>query len=207
MLFHLLFCSFNKTCCSDVSLCVHHQLCPCFVEKKYCSVGAPAANVDLSTILLTKYCDPWARNHILENLLHILICSALALGAIATTSDLLSYISKMMCIKARSEATEASEDGGCPADECRVCLSKIRYGEATRRLPCRHIFHRDYVDRWLLSYKRTCPLCRDYVADGNKQPVVAKHTSREALADDLVIWFSAVLVPGFWCRNHLFCSI
>jgi hypothetical protein len=37
------------------------------------------------------------------------------------------------------------------------------------------------------------------VTDGNKQPVAAKHTSREAqaLADDLVIWFSTVLVPGF----------
>ena len=115
-------------------------------------------------------------------------------------SDLLSYISKVMCIKARSEeATQAGEDGGCPADECRICLSKIRLGEATRRLPCRHVFHRDCVDRWLLSCKRTCPLCRVYVADGNKQPVAAKHTSREAqaLADDLVIWFSTVLVPGF----------
>ncbi|NP_001148030.2 uncharacterized protein LOC100281639 [Zea mays] len=114
-------------------------------------------------------------------------------------SDLLSYISKVMCIKARSEATQAGEDSGCPADECRVCLSKIRLGEATRRLPCRHVFHRDCVDRWLSSCKRTCPLCRVYVADGNKQPVAAKHTSREAqaLADDLVIWFSTVLVPGF----------
>jgi hypothetical protein len=29
--------------------------------------------------------------------------------------------------------------------------------------------------------------------------VSAKHTGREAIADDLVIWFSTVLVPGFWC--------
>lgn len=117
-----------------------------------------------------------------------------------TMGDLLSYISKMLCIKARSEATQA---GGCsPVEECRVCLSRIRVGEATRRLPCRHIFHRDCVDRWLLSCKRTCPLCRVYVADDNRHPV-AKHTGRDALADDLVVWFSTVLVPGFWCQIFL----
>ncbi|KAF8691954.1 hypothetical protein HU200_039993 [Digitaria exilis] len=111
-------------------------------------------------------------------------------------SDLLSYISKMLCIKAKSEAPQAGDAGGCPVDECRVCLSKIRVSETTRRLPCRHVFHRDCVDRWLLSCKRTCPLCRVYVADENRHPV-AKHTGRDALADDLVVWFSTVLVPGF----------
>ncbi|XP_062185279.1 uncharacterized protein LOC133888907 [Phragmites australis] len=114
-------------------------------------------------------------------------------------SDLLSYISKMLCIKAPSEATQAGDDGGggCPADECRVCLSRIRVGEATRRLPCRHVFHRDCVDRWLASCKRTCPLCRVYVTDGNRRPVAAKRTAESPHADDLVIWFSTVLVPGF----------
>ncbi|CAN6247976.1 unnamed protein product [Urochloa humidicola] len=113
-------------------------------------------------------------------------------------SDLLSYISKMLCIKARSESMQAGDGGGgCPADECRVCLSRIRASEATRRLPCRHVFHRDCVDRWLVSCKRTCPLCRVYVADEIRHPVPVKHAGREALADDLVIWFSTVLVPGF----------
>ncbi|RCV32719.1 hypothetical protein SETIT_7G025900v2 [Setaria italica] len=104
-------------------------------------------------------------------------------------SDLISYISKMLCIKARSEATPAGgeDGGGCAAEECRVCLSRIRVGEATRRLPCRHVFHRDCVDRWLLSCKRTCPLCRVYVADENRHPVAVKHTGREALADDLLL--------------------
>ncbi|CAN6270736.1 unnamed protein product [Urochloa humidicola] len=114
-------------------------------------------------------------------------------------SDLLSYISKMLCIKARSEAMQAGDNGGgvCPADECRVCLSRIRASEASRRLPCRHVFHRDCVDRWLVSCKRTCPLCRVYVADENRHPVAVKHAGREALADDLVMWFSTVVVPGF----------
>ncbi|BAF14215.1 receptor homology region, transmembrane domain- and RING domain-containing protein 6 [Oryza sativa Japonica Group] len=114
-------------------------------------------------------------------------------------SYLLSYISKMLCIKIPSEARQASEDGGSGGlTECSVCLSRIRVGEATRRLPCRHAFHRDCVDRWLLSCRRTCPLCRVYVVvDGNKPGVAAKHTGEPPLAEDMVIWFSAMLVPGF----------
>ena len=83
------------------------------------------------------------------------------------------------------------------AGYCCVCISACRDGEEIRSLPCGHAFHRDCVDRWLVSCKQTCPLCRVYVADENRHPVAAKHTGREALADDLVIWFSTVLVPGF----------
>uniref|UniRef100_A0ACD5WQB6 Uncharacterized protein n=1 Tax=Avena sativa TaxID=4498 RepID=A0ACD5WQB6_AVESA len=113
-------------------------------------------------------------------------------------SYLLSYLSKMMCIKMPASTSEAKrlEDGG---GECCVCLSKIRAGEATRRLqPCRHAFHRDCVDRWLTLCKRTCPLCRVHVVPDANRPVAAgKHAGGDQLADDLVIWFSTMLVPGF----------
>ncbi|KQJ81968.1 E3 ubiquitin-protein ligase MPSR1 [Brachypodium distachyon] len=111
-------------------------------------------------------------------------------------SYLLSYISKMLCIKIPpSEAKQLDVDGA--PTECCVCLSRIRAGEATRRLPCRHAFHRDCVDRWLALCKRTCPLCRVYVVDANSRQAAAAKHSGEPLADDLVIWFSTMLVPGF----------
>ncbi|XP_020196222.1 E3 ubiquitin-protein ligase RHA2A [Aegilops tauschii subsp. strangulata] len=111
-------------------------------------------------------------------------------------SYLLSYISKMLCIKTPS-SEEAAAKQPAAGEECCVCLSRIRAGEATRRLPCEHAFHRDCVDRWLALCKRTCPLCRVYVADGNGRQAAAKHAGEGALADDLVIWFSTMLVPGF----------
>ncbi|KAL6650256.1 hypothetical protein ACP70R_009181 [Stipagrostis hirtigluma subsp. patula] len=107
-------------------------------------------------------------------------------------SYLLTYISKLLCIKIPSEA---SDDGG--SSECCVCLSRIRAGEATRRLPCRHAFHRDCVDRWLASCTRTCPLCRVRVVDGNRRPAPPEKHAGEPLVDDMVIWFSTMLVPGF----------
>ncbi|XP_068640789.1 E3 ubiquitin-protein ligase RHA2A-like [Aristolochia californica] len=75
--------------------------------------------------------------------------------------------------------------------ECSVCLSMLREQEGTRRLPCRHLFHRVCVDRWLNFYQKTCPLCRIPVADGGLS------WWKEELTDEMVIWFSSFHVAGF----------
>lgn len=49
--------------------------------------------------------------------------------------------------------------------ECAVCLAEYEGGEEVRVLPaCRHGFHRECVDRWLLTRAPTCPVCRARVA-------------------------------------------
>ncbi|KAJ8624765.1 hypothetical protein MRB53_033295 [Persea americana] len=80
-------------------------------------------------------------------------------------------------------------DGSCNGDCC-VCLSRLRDGEATRRLPCRHLFHTVCVDRWLNLCRKTCPLCRFCV------DVEILHR-REELTEEMVIWFSSFHVAGF----------
>ncbi|KAF7091164.1 hypothetical protein CFC21_093804 [Triticum aestivum] len=47
------------------------------------------------------------------------------------------------------------------AVDCVFCLSRIDDGEEVRELRCRHIFHRECLDSWLLCPRATCPLCRD----------------------------------------------
>ncbi|CAL1380206.1 unnamed protein product [Linum trigynum] len=37
------------------------------------------------------------------------------------------------------------------AAECAVCLSDFHKGESVRKLDCKHVFHRDCLDRWLTS--------------------------------------------------------
>ncbi|XP_022752022.1 probable E3 ubiquitin-protein ligase XERICO [Durio zibethinus] len=49
------------------------------------------------------------------------------------------------------------------SNECAVCLSELEEGEKVRRLKCKHIFHKDCLDRWLQQYLATCPLCRTKV--------------------------------------------
>ncbi|KAM9622782.1 RING finger protein 215 isoform 3-T3 [Trichechus inunguis] len=45
------------------------------------------------------------------------------------------------------------------AETCAVCLDHFCHKQWLRVLPCKHEFHRDCVDPWLLL-QQTCPLCK-----------------------------------------------
>lgn len=47
--------------------------------------------------------------------------------------------------------------------ECRVCLCDLQEGDKVRTLKCKHTFHKDCLDKWLLQFWATCPLCRNKV--------------------------------------------
>ncbi|XP_059909889.1 RING finger protein 215 isoform X2 [Gadus macrocephalus] len=45
------------------------------------------------------------------------------------------------------------------AENCAVCLEPFNNNQCLRVLPCRHEYHRDCVDPWLIL-QHTCPLCK-----------------------------------------------
>jgi len=47
--------------------------------------------------------------------------------------------------------------------ECSVCQSAYQVNQCYRTLSCNHVFHKSCIDRWLLSGKTTCPMCRTEV--------------------------------------------
>ncbi|GJN34477.1 hypothetical protein PR202_gb23140 [Eleusine coracana subsp. coracana] len=60
-------------------------------------------------------------------------------------------------------------------DECAVCLAAYASGEELRVLPaCRHGFHWECVDRWLLTRAPTCPVCRAPVVAASSEARDAK---------------------------------
>jgi hypothetical protein len=38
--------------------------------------------------------------------------------------------------------------------ECAICLDEFVKGDRVRVLPCKHIFHLDEVDEWLIQLKK-----------------------------------------------------
>lgn len=49
----------------------------------------------------------------------------------------------------------------CSQDGCAVCLYEFKAEDEIQRLTnCRHIFHKNCLDRWMGYYHTTCPLCR-----------------------------------------------
>ncbi|XP_064614555.1 E3 ubiquitin-protein ligase ZSWIM2-like [Liolophura sinensis] len=45
-----------------------------------------------------------------------------------------------------------------PGVQCRMCLRGYQVGQYLRKLPCKHKFHRDCIDPWLLHSHVTCPV-------------------------------------------------
>jgi hypothetical protein len=43
-------------------------------------------------------------------------------------------------------------------ESCSICHETMKDKEC-REFPCKHLFHKDCIDKWLLQ-QRTCPLCR-----------------------------------------------
>lgn len=45
-------------------------------------------------------------------------------------------------------------------DICAICLEDFYEGVELRKLPCKHEFHVECIDPWLLTRKKLCPICK-----------------------------------------------
>ncbi|EPZ34134.1 hypothetical protein ROZALSC1DRAFT_31363 [Rozella allomycis CSF55] len=48
-----------------------------------------------------------------------------------------------------------------PLEEaCPICLDDFKKDMDLKQLPCRHLFHVECIDSWLLNHKNFCPMCK-----------------------------------------------
>lgn len=48
-------------------------------------------------------------------------------------------------------------------DKCMICLEHYNLKSYKRTLECNHCFHKKCIDKWILDFKPSCPLClKDY---------------------------------------------
>ncbi|XP_026491864.2 E3 ubiquitin-protein ligase goliath-like isoform X1 [Vanessa tameamea] len=64
-------------------------------------------------------------------------------------------LSKIPVKNLKSDDREVQGDGEC----CAICIEPYKVSETLRSLPCRHDFHKNCIDPWLLEH-RTCPMCK-----------------------------------------------
>nr|XP_023014121.1 protein goliath isoform X2 [Leptinotarsa decemlineata] len=64
-------------------------------------------------------------------------------------------LSKIPTKNLKSEDKEIQGDCEC----CAICIEPYKLSETLRILPCRHEFHKNCIDPWLLEH-RTCPMCK-----------------------------------------------
>jgi hypothetical protein len=54
----------------------------------------------------------------------------------------------------------ANDDSNDESRKCMICIMDYEPGEQVRTMPCLHFFHKDCIDKWLLTRSNTCPVCK-----------------------------------------------
>ncbi|KAG0363034.1 hypothetical protein BGZ54_008373, partial [Gamsiella multidivaricata] len=114
--------------------------------------------------------------------------STRSLGAVAAATALDASCSTTQ--QTQPTSTLAATNNPTPvldevtSDTCAVCLDEFSDGEEIRMLPCRHEFHCECIDPWLVRKSSTCPLCKydclprtveEESGHGEDAPIVVPH--------------------------------
>jgi hypothetical protein len=82
--------------------------------------------------------------------------------------------------KLKEVVFETPESMGIQAEDaqCAICLSTYETADKIRYLPCKHHFHSNCIDEWLIKNK-TCPFCKRAIDDKNAFPAAPTQESVE----------------------------
>ena len=81
---------------------------------------------------------------------------------IDTTEAAQNVATEALAVQEAAPTAEKTVETGTPAVDnglaCSVCVEDFEKGQDVRVLPCKHRFHPECIDPWLLNVSGTCPL-------------------------------------------------
>nr|CAG8475922.1 6290_t:CDS:2 [Entrophospora candida] len=95
---------------------------------------------------------------------------------------------------------------------CAICLEDFDDGDELRFLPCKHEYHAECIDPWLIEKSSLCPLCKfdcapDYTKHSNQyQQQNHESDADSSMLDDnflvaaMLAWGPVALIRGIWSR-------
>uniref|UniRef100_A0A034VCM9 Protein goliath n=1 Tax=Bactrocera dorsalis TaxID=27457 RepID=A0A034VCM9_BACDO len=71
----------------------------------------------------------------------------------------LCSVTKKAIMKIPTKTGKSSDDKDMDSDCCAICIEAYKPSDCIRVLPCKHEFHKNCIDPWLIEH-RTCPMCK-----------------------------------------------
>ncbi|XP_067627482.1 E3 ubiquitin-protein ligase goliath [Eurosta solidaginis] len=96
----------------------------------------------------------------------------------------LCSVTKKAIMKIPTKTGKTSDEKDLDSDCCAICIEAYKPSDCIRVLPCKHEFHKNCIDPWLIEH-RTCPMCKldvlkfyGYVFLGSEESVLEYETER-----------------------------
>nr|AAA28582.1 goliath protein [Drosophila melanogaster] len=71
----------------------------------------------------------------------------------------LCSVTKKAIMKIPTKTGKFSDEKDLDSDCCAICIEAYKPTDTIRILPCKHEFHKNCIDPWLIEH-RTCPMCK-----------------------------------------------
>ncbi|XP_075165331.1 ring finger protein goliath isoform X2 [Haematobia irritans] len=71
----------------------------------------------------------------------------------------LCSVTKKAIMKIPTKTGKSTDDKDADSDCCAICIESYKASDLIRVLPCKHEFHKNCIDPWLIEH-RTCPMCK-----------------------------------------------
>ncbi|XP_002006634.3 protein goliath isoform X1 [Drosophila mojavensis] len=98
----------------------------------------------------------------------------------------LCSVTKKAIMKIPTKTGKMTDEKDMDSDCCAICIESYKPADIIRILPCKHEFHKNCIDPWLIEH-RTCPMCKldvlkfyGYVFLGSEESILEYEPERNA---------------------------